>query len=98
MSEPTPTTHTEGWVKFSRYQCKEGFIDHWIGDMADNPNLETQSPTVMRAFHQYFRLNGKDKWFGAYDLNPVYMDIIKNHCTDKKSIEVFWLLHGINAY
>ena len=27
----------EGWVKFRRHNCKEGFIDVWHGDSVDNP-------------------------------------------------------------
>lgn len=96
MSEPITTTHTEGWVKFSRYQCKEGFIDRWMGDVADNPNLPNKSTVALNAFSQWFRLNGKGAWVSARDLNPAYMAII-NHCCDDTSEGIWhWLnqLHG----
>ena len=28
----------EGWVKFTRIHCKEGYIDRWMGDCINNPN------------------------------------------------------------
>lgn len=52
----------EGWIDFQRIQCREGFIDRWIGDMADNPNLPTKNKWCLNAFVTYYRLNGTGEW------------------------------------
>lgn len=52
----------EGWVKFSRQKCVEGFIDVWYGDCADNPNNERKSHWNLNGFATYIRLDGGE-WF-----------------------------------
>lgn len=51
----------DGWVKFRRYYCKEGFIDYWIGNGLDNPNLQTPNQLSL-GIKSYFRLNGTGGW------------------------------------
>ena len=52
----------EGWVKFTRTECKEGFIDVWTGDCADNPNNKHKNRWNLNSFKTYMRLNGEGKW------------------------------------
>jgi len=52
----------EEWVEFSRYYCKEGFIDVWIGDCINNPNLSSKSKCQLNSFAWYYRLNGEGEW------------------------------------
>jgi len=47
----------EGWVKFTRFHCKSGYIDRWLGDCIDNPNNFKQSTVCLNSIAQYFRLN-----------------------------------------
>ena len=61
----TPERIEEGWVKFSRYHCTEGCIDIWMGDCADNPNLDTKSYWNLNAFSTVIRLNGEGEWFST---------------------------------
>lgn len=52
----------ENWVKFSRYNCIEGFIDIWRGDCADNPNKETKSRWNLNSFITYIRKDNDVSW------------------------------------
>ena len=45
---------SEGWVKFNRIQCKEGYIDRWIGDCINNPNSISKSQLQLNSFAEYF--------------------------------------------
>ena len=60
-SDMTPVTMQEDWVKFTRYPCLEGFIDHWTGDCSSNPNY-LESSLMLNMTADYFRLNGTGKW------------------------------------
>ena len=60
-SDMTPVTMQEDWVKFTRYPCLEGYVDHWVGDAALNPNYLEKSVSLTMPAH-YFRLNGSGKW------------------------------------
>lgn len=51
----------EGWVKFTRFCCKEGFIDRWVGDVINNPNYEKESNYQLNTFAEFYRFNG-GKW------------------------------------
>lgn len=59
---------TEGWVKFRTVPCKDGTVDVWIGDIADNPNNETQSKIALNGFTTYVRLY--DEWIRVYGNVP----------------------------
>lgn len=52
----------EGWVKFTRIYCKEGFIDVWTGDAYHNPNDKVKSKWCINSFAVYVRLNGEGEW------------------------------------
>lgn len=56
------TEHQEEWVKFVRHYCKEGFIDVWCGDCADNPNNKEKRNFNLNSNETYFRLNGVGNW------------------------------------
>lgn len=53
----------EGWVKFERTFCKEGYIDRWTGDSIDDPNKPQRHQLKLNSFHTYWRLND-GKWIG----------------------------------
>lgn len=55
------TKHQEGWVKFVRYHCEEGFIDVWTGNGLSNPNLPEPN-NISAGIKTYFRLNGIEEW------------------------------------
>ena len=59
----TPERIEEGWVKFSRFNCTEGCIDIWMGDVAHNPNSEIQPHWNLNSFATFIRLNGEGEWF-----------------------------------
>lgn len=48
----------EGWVSFTRFHCKEGYIDYWTGDCINNPNNPTKRGMQLSSFSAYYRLNG----------------------------------------
>lgn len=68
----------EGWTKFKRFRCKEGFIDKWTGDMADSPNRDKKSPIHLNSFTSYYRLNGDNGWFHKESFMPeIQQDILQ---------------------
>lgn len=79
----------EGWVQFQRIPCKNGFIDRWMGDMANNPNNKSKSAQNLNASTTYFRLNGTGQWMNHRDfINSMSMEIGSNH--DKETAEKIW--------
>jgi len=66
----------EKWFKFIRVKCKEGFIDRWMGDCADNPNNEDKSRMHLNSTATFYRLNGKNKWVSSRDFkNSINSDV-----------------------
>lgn len=61
---------SEGWVKFNRYPCKEGYIDRWIGDCIDNPNSVSKSQLKLNSFAEYYRLDGE--WIPNHDFDRIF--------------------------
>ena len=58
----TPEKIQQGWVKFSRCHCTEGYIDIWYGDCAHNPNHKDEPKWNLNGFTTYIRLNGEGEW------------------------------------
>ena len=56
---------SEGWVKFRRYKCKQGYIDKWVGDCINNPNSETESKMQLNSFAEYYRFNNTE-WYSKH--------------------------------
>lgn len=82
-------TKKEGWVKFMRIPCKSGFIDRWVGDLADNPNNKCRSQQNLNSFSTYFRLNGKGKWISQRDFKKSVIGEISSN-QDKSTAEEIW--------
>jgi hypothetical protein len=57
----------EGWVDFTRYYCKSGWIDRWTGDSINDPNRPTKSNWQLNSFAQFWRFDGGG-WISDYDL------------------------------
>ena len=57
----------EGWVKFTRWHCKEGYLDIWTGDCINNPNNPTKSQWQLNSFASYWRCNSGE-WISDKDL------------------------------
>ena len=51
----------EGWVNFTRFHFKDGYIDKFMGDMADDPNSPNQVKIHFNASSSWIRLN-KNEW------------------------------------
>lgn len=66
----------ESWFTFSRMWTKSGFIDRWVGDMANNPNRKEQSLYSLNAFSEYFRLNGKGEWLHRDSFKDLHNAVI----------------------
>lgn len=79
----------EGWVKFTRTECKEGFIDVWTGDCIDNPNNKYKNKWNLNGFNTYMRLNGEDKWIklGRRPVKSFLLDF-KDNATAEEIFEV----------
>lgn len=52
----------EGWVEFTRYPCREGFIDVYTGDSGHNPNTGRRPRYQLNAIKSWLRLNGEGPW------------------------------------
>lgn len=61
-----PEWYTDGWIAFERIYCKEGFIDYWAGDGANNPNNKKMNLNKFKSFHIFFRLNENTYWLPGY--------------------------------
>ncbi|PCJ92268.1 MAG: hypothetical protein COA50_15670 [Flavobacteriaceae bacterium] len=72
-------TLEEGWVKFRRFSCKEGFIDRWRGDCIDDPNLNFENKLNLNSGTTFFRLNGQDKWINQEDLNRRFVNHVPEY-------------------
>lgn len=57
---------SEGWVSFTRWHCKEGCLDRWIGDSINNPNNATKHQMCLNSTTSYWRYNGE--WINEGDL------------------------------
>lgn len=68
----------EGWVDFTRVYCKEGFIDCFFGDMADNPNRDKRSNIMLNAFDMWYRLGGTTEWVHKDDFRRNFQGIVYN--------------------
>lgn len=85
----------EGWVKFFRYYCKEGFIDKWIGDCIDDPNNSSKSHINLNSFATFYRLNGKGKWVKRDNYRVDLLVLINSNakkCTAEEIWEYYQLL------
>ena len=51
-------TLEEGWVKFDRYPCVKGYLDHWRGDCINDPNSPAKSLLNLNMTASYWRCNG----------------------------------------
>lgn len=72
-----------GQIEFLRTYCKEGFIDHWMGDSAHNPDNPTTSRQVVNSIVSSFRLNGKE-WVDRREMKEFIPGLIatyKEHFT-----------------
>jgi hypothetical protein len=61
----------EGWVEFFRVYCKTGFIDYWVGDCINDPNLPSKNRWQLNAFVWYYRLNGNGKWVKSSEFDNI---------------------------
>lgn len=84
-----------GWVKFTRFYFKEGWIDRWIGDFNDNPNSKVKDKKSSGSRGRFYRLNSEawepDGFFdktiskslssGELRKNSTARDVYKSHFT-----------------
>ena len=68
MTDFIKETLKEGWVTFTRYHCKKGYLDRWTGDTNDNPNNPEKRMLNLNSFTAYWRCNN-GLWINAWDLN-----------------------------
>jgi hypothetical protein len=58
-------TLSEKWFTFRRVLCKEGFIDWWQGDQANDPNKDELSYYNLNSTSTMFRLNDEFFQYGG---------------------------------
>jgi len=79
----------EGWVKFERFHCKEGFIDRWIGDAINNPNNKEKSLLNLNSFKTYYRLDGKGGWIESSKMERSFVTSIAVFCNNNTSKDIW---------
>jgi hypothetical protein len=85
----------EGWVRFTRVYCLDGYIDRWIGDAGSNPNNPKRNQWSLNSFSQWFRFNG-GKWMADSELGRgkiVSMIENKNEFTAQQILDKIWQKH-----
>lgn len=83
---------SEKWYDFIRYYCKEGYIDIWSGDLANNPNNEKKNTINLNTSSHYFRLNDSE-WISGYENFKKHFNIELVELYQDFSAEEIW-----NAY
>jgi len=81
-------TLKENWYKFFRFHCKEGHIDLWSGDMANNPNNEFKSNINLNTSTYYFRLNNGD-WVNKNEFKSHFHLDFKEFCPYFTAEEIY---------
>ena len=71
---------SEKWYKFTRFHCKEGYIDVWVGDQANNPNSDNKSNMNLNTTSYYIRLNN-GIWLSEYEnfKRNFHLELIELH-------------------
>lgn len=87
---------SEKWFTFRRIQCKEGFIDRWSGDQADDPNRDERSHYNLNSSSTMFRLNGEGKWIHKSDLIGLDQDMLQRY-SELFSAEDLWHMAQIKT-
>ena len=64
----------EGWIKFTRWYCKEGYLDRWIGDSINNPNNENQHQMCLNSMVSYWRCGGE--WVNSKELSKNILSLL----------------------
>jgi hypothetical protein len=62
---------SEGWVNFTRFPCKEGYIDRWLGDCINNPNSIEKSMLQLNSFTEYYRCNSGE-WIPKHEFKRYF--------------------------
>ena len=62
----------EGWVKFIRWHCKEGYLDRWMGDCINDPNKPTKHQMCLNSSACYWRCNNGE-WISDRELGRSYV-------------------------
>jgi hypothetical protein len=57
----------EGNIIFTRYYCKEGYIDVYTGDVANNPNHSIPTNMKLNSVRTYYRCN-ESNWLTSFHL------------------------------
>ncbi len=78
----------EGWVKFTRIYCKEGHIDHWMGDQADHPSNPVSSQIKLNAFSTLYRFDN-GKWIFARDIRCI-QDLLAQGMNQEFTAQEIW--------
>lgn len=86
---------SEGWVRFRRIYCREGFIDSWQGDSINDPNNESKSNLQLNSFTTYYRLNGGGLWCNKRDFSRDFLECVFAFSPDYPAKEI-WDVHYIN--
>jgi len=79
----------EGWVEFERYYFKEGYIDRFMTDQANDPNRNKPNTIQFNAYTSYIRLNN-GKWINTRAVGgmPYFIQLLR--FTEEYTAEEVW--------
>jgi hypothetical protein len=80
---------SEDWVSFTRFNCKKGFIDRWIGDCISDPNKSKPSLINGNMITTYYRLNGIGEWKNRNEFKDNFFRIILDFGDDYSSDRIW---------
>lgn len=82
----------EKWFEFRRIHCKEGYIDYFLGDQADDPNKQNKSRISLNSSGEWFRFKGENTWLNKRDFERNAVITIVNNKEEFSSDELKTIL------
>jgi len=80
----------ERWFTFQRFYFKSGYIDRWMGDLADDPNRPVPSNINFNASASYLRLSGTSIWVNIRELpNDIKLHYLLKFANDYDARDVW---------
>lgn len=96
-------TLSEKWFTFRRIPCKEGSIDMWQGDQANDPNRDEKSQYNLNSGSTMFRLNGEGQWVHKLELVGLDHDIMQGYPEIFSASDLWYMaqiktIHRVTSY
>ena len=78
----------EKWYIFTRYHCKEGHLDKWMGDSINDPNRESKSQWQLNSFACFWRCDDGE-WLSDSELGRSEIFALMQHGNEFTAKEIW---------